>query len=194
MEPLQKMKVAELREALKERGLDTSGTKQVLLDRLQEAMEAAPAEAEEVAPAAEAAAQEAAPEPEQPADTAAPADAGETNGAGAPDAAVEEKAAGAEMTDEERRLARAKRFGLVTTEVVQEKKKARAERFGLEAATKATAAANKANSNANSKEMQEKLKARQARFGSSGGGAKAADAPVSAEFGAKMKARAERFK
>ena len=51
------MKVAELRDELEKRGLDTSGLKAVLVERLTEALQAAPEE--EAAPAAEE--QEAAP-------------------------------------------------------------------------------------------------------------------------------------
>ena len=62
-----KMKVAELRAALSERGLDTKGTKPILVSRLKDFFKS-----ESAAPAAEAAAPEAVPEPEPAAAAPAP--------------------------------------------------------------------------------------------------------------------------
>lgn len=63
MAAFNKMKVAELRDELQSRGLDTSGTKAVLLERLEEALAATAA----AAPAAAAPAPEAAPAAAPPA-------------------------------------------------------------------------------------------------------------------------------
>eukprot|EP00951_Prasinocladus_malaysianus_P030441 scaffold286762_cov47-Prasinocladus_malaysianus.AAC.1 len=88
---------------------------------------------------------------------------------------------GGAMTAEEKRLARAQRFGMTTTETELAKKKARAERFGIPASeddrraerakrfggdggTKDTKALSGGKPSMTG-EVQEKLKARAARFG-----------------------------
>jgi hypothetical protein len=138
----------------------------VLLERLQAAEHSAVEGEEEALPALEGAALEGVEAKVRATET--PTAVGEARRGSAAIVAGAEKGV-TEMTDEERRLARAKRFGMVTKEVVQEKKKARAERFGipptveekkaerarrfgLDAAEKASAGAAKAN--APSKAMQ----------------------------------------
>ena len=98
-----------------------------------------------------------------------------------PDVAAADEPAdvAAPVTDEERRLARAERFGLMTTEVVQQKKKERAERFGL--VTKETVEAKKIERAARfglitAETEQKKKQDRAARFGLSEAAKKAVSA------------------
>ena len=118
MAEYKKMLVKELRDELQSRGLDTSGTKAVLLERLEEALAATAA-----APAAAAAA---------PGTEATPAAApvatkehvaapvvGSTPAAPAAvvaAAAPVDKADGGAMTEEEKRKLRAERFGIPVVE------------------------------------------------------------------------------
>ena len=118
MAEYKKMLVKELRDELQSRGLDTSGTKAVLLERLEEALAAtttaAPAAA--AAPAAEATPAAAPAATKEP--VAAPA-VGSTPAAPAAEvaaAAPVAKAEGGAMTEEEKRKLRAERFGIPVVE------------------------------------------------------------------------------
>lgn len=107
---LTKLKVDQLRSELLARDLDTSGTKPVLLARLQEAIAAAQTAAQTAAPAPADAASAPAPAP-------APAKPADADAAPAPAHAEDNKPKAAalknfkDLTDAERILARKARFG-----------------------------------------------------------------------------------
>ena len=172
-----KMKVAELRAALAERGLSTDGLKAVLVDRLQLALDEEEFGLDEPAAAAPAPSPEKAPVPSPK--TAKPP----SPKAPAPPPAAEEPAPepAAEATTEElselekKKAARAARFGIPLYVAPKDKKqndkkkkKKRAERFGLP----------------DPDADEAKKKARKERF----------EDPRAKEEAAKKAARAERFK
>mmetsp|Transcript_20581 Transcript_20581/g.57100 ORF Transcript_20581/g.57100 Transcript_20581/m.57100 type:complete len:222 (+) Transcript_20581:275-940(+) len=220
MEAFAKLKVSELKEELKNRGLVATGTKQVLLERLQEHLESAgagEAQAEAAAPATDAAAVEPAAAATNGAEkkvaALAEAPAVETEKVGESEVEEAKTDGDAAMSEVDKKLLRAQRFGMVTKETVEEKKKQRAERFGIPlpedqkrlerakrfglplgseekkkpALDKPLKAGSKA---AEKSEAAKKLEERAKRFGTGNG----TNTPDSGGFLAKKKARAERFK
>ena len=171
-----KMKVAELRAALAERGLSTDGLKAVLVDRLQLALDEEEFGLDEPAAAAPAPSPEKAPAPSpkaaKPPSPKAPPPAPEP----AAEPAAPEPATTEEPSElEKKKAARAARFGIPlyvapkdTKQNDKKKKKKRAERFGLP----------------DPDADEAKKKARKERF----------EDPRAKEEAAKKAARAERFK
>ncbi|EKX33551.1 hypothetical protein GUITHDRAFT_147822 [Guillardia theta CCMP2712] len=145
-----KLKVAELQKLLKERGLPSSGTKAELVQRLVEASEKNPANDEanknsepSAAPAKSTAAEsgvakEKVAEPstktedsESKAAATAPAAAATTPTAPEANAHGTSKPVSLDLDENERRKARAAKFGLPSEELNNDKLKARAAKFGL---------------------------------------------------------------
>ena len=192
---LKKLKVAELKDQLSNRGLDTKGVKDELIARLAAAMEteggAAPAE-EQPANMEEPAVAEAAAEPAAGAAPAAAPVPATADGTAAPAAAPAADKPKPALTEVERRKLRAERFGEATAKGVKApagvaiaglghfdpaeefaRRKKRAERFGLPVPESKA-------------EEVAKKKARADRFG--------IEIPMTAaEIEAKKKARADRF-
>ena len=173
-----KMKVAELRAALAERGLSTDGLKAVLVDRLQLALDEEEFGLDEPAAAAPAPSPEKAPVPSpkaaKPPSPKAPAPEPAEEPAAAPEPAA--PATTEEPSElEKKKAARAARFGIPLYVAPKDKKqndkkkkKKRAERFGLP----------------DPDADEAKKKARKERF----------EDPRAKEEAAKKAARAERFK
>jgi hypothetical protein len=120
MAEYKKMLVKELRDELQSRGLDTSGTKAVLLERLEEALAASATAAPAAAAAPKAEATPAAAPAATKEHVAAPAPAvGSTPAAPAAEVAAVApvpEAEGGAMTEEEKRKRRAERFGIPVVE------------------------------------------------------------------------------
>ncbi|CAK0763387.1 hypothetical protein CVIRNUC_003052 [Coccomyxa viridis] len=188
LDDVKKMKVQELRDELTKRGLDSSGLKAALAERLEESMKS---DADATAPNGAIASTE----PAQPAELQAA-----TNGA-----AKEEPAPAAELVDGkivykdpaeaelEKKKARAARFGVPLSLTEDKKRDIRAQRFGLEAKAgekrkpEVKEAAKKQPSTAELEAELAKKKARAARF----------QLPVKTtaeEEKLRLKARSERFK
>merc|ERR1712142_254301 len=145
--------VAELKAECKERNLPVSGKKSELISRLEEYMtknEGAEITEDDLLEEPDVSLGEESQENESP-----PAEKTEEAGEDAPEAKVE-------MTEEERKLERAKKFGIEALELVDDKKKSRAERFGLPASANGGGAKGKG---AVDPEMDAKKKSRAERFG-----------------------------
>lgn len=155
--------VTELKAECKSRNLPVSGKKSELISRLEDYMtknEGAEITEDDLLEEPDVSLGEESQENESPpAEETEAAEAEETS-----PASEEIPEASVEKTEEERKLERAKKFGIEAPEVVDDKKKTRAERFGLP-----TPAAN------------------------GGGAKKGGAAPVDPEMDAKKKSRAERF-
>jgi len=174
MDDLNKMKVTELKQALKDRGLPSSGTKPELVKRLGEALGATVESSNDASLEGideDEILNEDPPAPSQPVVTPkvapasnveAPANpvTAQTNGdASKPTDHIAKPAEASKMSDAERLKLRAEKFGVVSAEA---KKEMRAQRFGLPSTTSSAAA--KLGSAAVAVDM-DKLKKRAERFG-----------------------------
>merc|ERR1712168_703680 len=146
--------VAELKAECKERNLPVSGKKSELIARLEDYMtknEGAEITEDDLLEEPDVSLGEESQENESP-----PAEkAEEETGEDAPEAKVE-------ITEEQRKLERAKKFGIEAPELVNDKKKSRAERFGLPASNGGGA---KKGATPVDPEMDAKKKSRAERFG-----------------------------
>ncbi|GFS07465.1 SAP domain-containing ribonucleoprotein-like [Elysia marginata] len=192
MEDLKKMKVAELKQALKDRGLPTSGTKPELMKRLCSALGTevdqggdeidddvleddilnddtpVPAPTETPAPAQQPTSIPAV-KPPQAKPLATQVQTNQlterkpTNNVASTDSTVKSKLAEVDkLTPEERLKMRAEKFGAVSLDV---KKQMRAERFGLASGDKNSSLSNSTAKTPMSAEEVDRLKKRAERFG-----------------------------
>jgi len=183
--------VTELKAECKARNLPVSGKKSELISRLEDYMtknEGAEITEDDLLEEPDVSLGEESQENESPPAEKAEAEETSPTSEEAPEASVE-------MTEEERKLERAKKFGIEAPEVVDDKKKSRAERFGLPTPAANGGGAKKGGAAPADPEMEAKKKSRAERFGLTVNQKRKAklegtDIAIDAE---KLKKRQERF-